>query len=95
MMVLVQMTEISTYIQRIIMKTYNLTELRKKSKLTVKSITSELSITKATLYAWENGTTQIPLLSLKRLLEIYGVTMKDLDWDSIFNNLESKRNIVE
>ncbi len=71
---------------------YNLKELRQESNLTVKVIIEELNVTKATLYAWENGTTQIPLLQLKALLSLYGANINDLNWDQIFEQLETKRN---
>lgn len=81
----------NTYHHIPVHRVFTLKELRQLSHMTVDQIASELDITHATLYAWEKGTTQIPILRLRDLLVLYKATTKDVNWEHLFNQIEKNK----
>lgn len=72
---------------------YTLRECRQLSLKTVEEIMDEMSISKQALYMWENGTNLIPLNQLYRLIQYYGFTMADVDFEDILLQVENKKKV--
>ena len=52
-----------------------LAELRKKAKLTQSELGAKLSISAQAISKWENGTSEPDIATLKKLADIYGVSV--------------------
>lgn len=72
-------------------RTFTLKQLRLLSTMTAEQIAKEINVTRATLYAWEKGITQVPLIKLRDLLQLYNVTTQDLNWDHIFEQIDKQK----
>ena len=56
----------------------NLADLRKSANLTQSGLGEKLSISAQAISKWENGTSEPDIDTLKKLAEIYGVTVSDI-----------------
>lgn len=56
---------------------------RINKQLTQKEVAEKLGCTMPTIAAWENGKSKITLDNVKKLLELYEVSIEEIDWPNI------------
>jgi transcriptional regulator with XRE-family HTH domain len=59
----------------------NLRAARHAAGLTVEDVAHELGCTASTIYRWEESRHEPPMTTLRRLAELYGVTLAELVGD--------------